>query len=70
MSEFRYSTDDLAKKFGVTGKTIRKWAEPLNLGIDRSGRAGFFYSEADYQKLVASRRPVQKPVKRQRKRAA
>lgn len=70
MTEFPYTSHGLAKEFGVTRKTIRKWAGPLNIGINLDGNQGYRYSEADRQKLIASRRPVVTPTPRKKKRAA
>lgn len=69
--EYRYTTADLAKEFGITTKTFRKRAHALGLGIDLAGRAGFRYSESDRQRLIESLRPSA-PVKakRNRRRAA
>lgn len=68
--EFPHTTAALAKEFGVTRKTIRKWAGELGIGIDRAGRAGYLYSEPERQKLIASRRPVTAPTPRRKKKAA
>jgi len=70
MTEFLYTTDALAKELGVTRKTIRKWAEPLHIGINLDGNAGYRYTEADRQKLIASLRPIVAPTPRKRKRVA
>lgn len=70
MTEFLYSSATLAAELGVTRKTIRKWAAPLNLGINLDGTAGYRYTEADRQKLIASRRPIATPAPRKRKRVA
>lgn len=69
MTEFLYSTAELAAKVGLSRKTTRARAKALGLGIDRQGRAGFAYSEADLQRLIASMRPAE-PVARRRKRRA
>lgn len=69
-AEYLHSTDALAKELGVTRKTIRKWAAPLNIGINRAGTAGYLYTESERQKLIASRRPVVVPPQRKRKRVA
>lgn len=70
MSEYVHSTDALAKELGVSRKTIRKWAAPLNIGINRDGNAGYLYTEAERQKLIASRRPIVMPTPRKRKRVS
>ena len=70
MSEYPYTTGDLAGQFDVTPKTIRRRAASLGIGIDFEGRAGWRYSEADRQKLIDSMRPVEKPAPRKRRRAA
>lgn len=69
MSQWPYTTADLAAELGVSRKTIRAWAAPLGIGLDRDGRAGFVYSEADRRRLIESRTPVVTPRKqRSRKR--
>lgn len=68
MSQFVYTTADLAAELGVTPKTIRKRAKALHLGIDLEGRAGFRYSEADRQRLLDSLKPPA-PVAPRRKRS-
>lgn len=70
MSEYRYTTADLMREFGLSRKTIRKRAATLGIGIDREGRAGFAYSEKDRQKFIDSMRPVITPAPRKKKRAA
>lgn len=70
MTDFPYSTADLAAKVGLGRKTTRARAKALGLGIDRQGRAGFAYSEADLQKLIASMRPAEPVVRRRKRRAA
>lgn len=68
MTEYPYTTADLAAELGVHKKTIRKRAQALRLGIDLEGRAGFRYSEADRQKLIDSMKPAA-PVAPRRKRS-
>ena len=70
MSEYRYTTADLAAEFGIHKDTLRKRAQALGIGIDFLGRAGYRYSEADRQKLIDSARPAAPVVKRRRRRAA
>lgn len=70
MSEYVYTTADLASEFGVHKNTIRKRAARLGIGIDLEGRAGFRYSEADRQKLIESLRPVAPAAPRKRRRVA
>ena len=70
MSEYRYSTADLAAEFGLARKTIRKKAASLGLGINLDGTAGFRYSEADRIKLIDSMRPVIMPTQRRKRRAS
>lgn len=69
MTEYRFTTSDLAAEFGIAPKTIRKKARALGLGIDLEGRAGFRYSDADRAKLIESMRP-DLPTARKRKRAS
>lgn len=68
-TEYLHTTDALAQELGVSRKTIRKWAAPLNIGINRDGNAGYLYTEAERQKLIASRRPVIVPTSRRKKKA-
>lgn len=70
MTEYPYSTADMAAKVGLGRKATRARAKALGLGIDRQGRAGFAYSEADVQKLIESMRPIEQPAKRRKRRAA
>lgn len=70
MTEFCYSTADLAAKVGLSRKTVRARARALGLGIDRQGRAGFAYSEGDLQRLVASMKPAEPVAKRRKRRAS
>ena len=70
MTEYRYTTTDLAAEFGLTTKTIRKKAAKLGLGIDLDGRAGFRYSEADRAKLIESMRPIVDVAPRRRRRVS
>lgn len=70
MTEYRYTTADLAAEFGITNKTLRKRAHALGLGIDLEGRAGFRYSEADRQRLIESLRPEPAVTPRRKRRAA
>lgn len=58
MSEYIYTTADLAAEFRCAKKTIRKKAAALSIGIDRGGPAGYLYSESDRQKLIESMKPV------------
>lgn len=69
MTEYRYTTTDLAAEFGIATKTLRKKAKALGIGIDLDGRAGFRYSDADRVKLIDSMRPAA-PVAQRRKRRA
>lgn len=68
MSEYPYSTADLAAELGTARKTIRKKAARLGIGIDLEGRAGFRYSEADRRALLDSMKPSA-PVAPRRKRS-
>lgn len=70
MTEYRFTTADFMEEFGLSRKTIRKRAAVLRIGINREGRAGFLYSEADRAKFKESMRPVVMPAPRKRKRAA
>jgi len=70
VTEYRYTTTDLAAEFGLTTKTIRKKAAKLGLGIDLDGRAGFRYSETDRAKLIESMRPIVDVAPRRRRRSA
>lgn len=70
MSEFKYRTKDLAAELGIAEKTVRKRAAALGIGINLEGRAGFRYTEADYQRLVDALRPVVTVKKSRRRRAA
>ena len=70
MSEYVYRTEDLATEFGIHKKTVRKRAAALGIGINLEGRAGFRYTEADYQRLVDALRPVVTVKKPRRRRAA
>lgn len=71
MTEYRYTTRDLAEKVGLKSvKAVRARAKLLGLGIDGGGRAGYRYTEADLQKLIESMRPIVVPVQRKRKRAS
>ena len=54
MSEYGYTTADLAAEFGIAPKTLRKKARALGIGIDLEGRAGFRYSEEDRRRLIES----------------
>ena len=68
-SEYPYTTADLAAEFDLEPKTIRRKAAELRIGINRGGRAGFLYSEADRQKFIESMKP-EAPTPRKRRRAA
>ena len=70
MSEYPYTTADLAGEFSMARKTLRKKAAALGLGIDLDGRAGFRYSEADRRKLIDSMKPDQPVAPRRKRRAA
>ena len=70
MTEYRFTTTDLAGEFGISAKTLRKKAKKLGLGIDLEGRAGFRYSEADRAKLIDSMRPSVPTPPRRKRRAA
>lgn len=70
MTEYRYTTTDLAAEFGISTKTLRKKAKRLGLGIDLEGRAGFRYTEADRLKLIDSMRPTAPVAPRRKRRAA
>lgn len=70
MTEYRYTTADLASELSAATKTIRKRAKALGLGINLDGRAGYRYSEADRQKLLDSMKPIVAPTPRRKKRAA
>ena len=69
MTEYPFTTADLAAELDVARKTIRRRAKELRLGIDLEGRAGFRYSAADRQALIDSMRP-DAPAKSRRKRRA
>lgn len=56
MSEYIYTTADLAAEFGIHKNTVHKWAARLGVGINLQGRAGFRYSEDDRQKILESLR--------------
>jgi predicted DNA-binding transcriptional regulator YafY len=68
--EYPFTTADLAAELGVTGKTIRRRAKELRIGIDLQGRAGFRYSAADRQRLIDSLKPAAPVAKRRKRRAA
>lgn len=70
MSEYPYTTADLAAEFGIHKNTLRKKAGRLGIGIDLEGRAGFRYSEADRQRLIESLRPAAPVTPRKRRRVA
>lgn len=70
MTEYRYTTSDLAAEFGISAKTVRKKSAKLHLGIDLEGRAGFRYSEADRVALIESMRPKAPTTTRRKRRAA
>jgi hypothetical protein len=70
VSEYSYTTADLAAEFGITRKTLRKRASALGLGIDLEGRAGFRYSATDRQRLIESLKPEAPIAPRRKRRAA
>lgn len=70
MSEYPYTTADLAAEFGVATKTLRKKAKALGIGIDLEGRAGFRYSDEDRRRLIESLRPETPVAPRRKRRAA
>lgn len=70
MSEYPYTTADLAAELNCHKNTVRKRAARLGIGIDLEGRAGFRYSEADRQKLIESLRPAPPAAPRKRRRVA
>lgn len=69
MTEYPYTTGDLAREFGLEKKTVRRKAAELRIGINRGGRAGFLYSEEDRRKFIESMKP-EAPAPRKRRRAA
>jgi len=70
VSEYGYTTADLAAEFGIAPKTLRKKARALGIGIDLEGRAGFRYSDEDRRRLIESMRPEAPVAARRRRRAA
>ena len=62
---------DLAREFGVTEDTMRRWARKYGLGINFKGPAGRRFSPADKRKLEETFRPVAaEPTTRRRRRSA
>lgn len=70
MSEYPYTTADLAAELKCHKNTVRKRAARLGIGIDLEGRAGYRYSEADRAKLIESLRPSAPVPTRKRRRVA
>lgn len=54
ISEYHYTTADMAAKFRIAKKTVRKKAVTLGLGIRVGGRIGFRYSDEDMRRLTES----------------
>lgn len=69
MTDYPYTTADLASRLNISRKTVLKRVKSLGVGLDFEGRAGLRFSEADYQQLVDSMKPAA-PVKARRKRRA
>jgi len=68
VSEYRYTTADLAAEFGIAVKTVRKKAADLGIGIGLGGRAGYRYSDADRRRLIDSMKPEAPVAPRRRRR--
>lgn len=69
MTEYPFTTSDLAAEFGIAPKTIRRKAAVLGIGIELGGRAGFRYSAEDRRRLIESMKP-EAPAARKRRRGA
>ena len=67
--EYRYTTGDLMAEFGLGKKALLRKVKECGIGINRGGRAGFLYSEADRAKLIESMR-IEAPVAPRRRRRA
>lgn len=73
MSDFPYTTADVAEKLGCAPITVLRRAKPLGVGINLAGRAGMRYSDRDVEQLIEALRPVQakkQPRKKKRSRVA
>lgn len=69
MTDYPYTTEDLASEFQVVPKTVLRWTKELDLGINLRGRAGYRYSDADRARIVESFKK-DGPAPRRRRRAA
>lgn len=63
------TTADLAERLRCSQRKVRKAASALNIGVNLGGRAGYRYTEAEFDALMQSLRPVQ-TVERRRRRSA
>lgn len=71
MNQYCYSTTQVADKLNLSGKTVRKIAGRLGLGIDVGGRVGFRYCEDDVARILDSMRVgprTPEPVTRKKRR--
>ena len=70
MTEYPFTTADLAAEFKVSPKTIRAKAAVLGIGIALGGRAGFRYSHEDRRRLIESLKPEPPIASRRNRRAS
>ena len=61
------TTADIAERLNCAPITVLRIRKRLNVGVALMGRAGYRYSEADWERIEQSLRPVA-PVRRERKR--
>lgn len=70
MTDYPYTTADLAARLNVSRKTVLKRVKAIGVGLDFEGRAGLRFSEADYQALVDSMKPAAPVAARRKRRVA
>ena len=69
MSAATLTTADVAARLRCAPKTVTRYARQHGVGIRLGGRAGWRFSEADYDRLVQALSPAA-PVERRRRRRA
>lgn len=70
MTDVELTTSQVAHRLGCSLYKVRTQAQRLGVGINLGGRAGFRFTEPEYQRLRESMRVLPQPARRRRRRVS
>jgi hypothetical protein len=64
------TTADVANRLACSPYKVRALAQQVGIGVNLGGRAGYRFTEAEYEQLRSSMRVLPTPKRRSRRRVA